>query len=134
MADKDKLKAKDHLAEEVMLYGHKLPTPNEHFCSQCRKSIIHGLHNVVRINKAPVAVFSPSGQRLGVEGKLEARAFFHATCFQKVADRQKLKGRVECKYCGVLSMAKITADNRKVKDMCKCSCHNQSDFCSLLIR
>lgn len=119
--------------EDIFLYGHRLPAADPAWCSQCRKPIIHGQQNVVRINKAPIKVVSPDGRDLGVEGKVEAKAFFHTECFQEVMAHRKIPGRIECKYCGTLSMAKTLPDGRSIKDVCLCSCHGGSDYCSLIV-
>jgi hypothetical protein len=121
---------------DILLYGHKLPSPDPAYCSHCRKSIIHegsAKQNVVRINQAPERVLSVDGKDLGVEGKLHAKAFFHTPCFQEIADRNRMKGRIECKHCGVLSMAKTLKDGRRIQDVCVCTCHEGREYCSILI-
>jgi hypothetical protein len=91
------------------------------------------MHNVVRINEAPERVMGLDGKPLGMQGELKPKAFFHTECFQKIAERRQIPGRIECKYCGVFSMAKTLKDGRKIKDVCKCSCHDGKNYCSMLV-
>jgi len=130
-------KLTDKEQEDVLLYGHILPIPDPAYCSDCRKPIIHGsgpgAHNVVRINKAKEKILSTSGEALGTKGEARPRAFFHTECFQKIIAKQRIPGRIECKHCGILSMAKTLQDGRSIKEVCLCSCHSGADYCSLLV-
>ena len=120
------------LQQSKIKHIHPLPLPNSAFCSCCRKSIIKDQHNVVKINSAPEGIFDLTGKCLGMKGTDKPKAFYHATCFQD--HHNWAPGRIECKYCGVLSMAKVLLDGTKVKDMCQCSCHNGTgDYCSLIV-
>jgi len=122
------------LAPKSKLHTHPLPQVDPDFCSCCRKSIIHKgpqKQNVVRIDLAPERILGLDGKERGVEGKMRPKAFFHAVCFQDY--HSYTPGRIECKYCGVLSMAKTMHDGTKVKEQCKCSCHTGATFCSLVV-
>ena len=113
------------------MHNHPIVKADPEWCSCCRKSIISGLHNVVRINKQPEKVLNLKGEVMGVEGREEPKAFYHAECFQNYHLPTSAKRVIECKYCGVFSQAKKLKDGSL--NSCKCSCHDQAQFCSLLI-
>jgi len=114
-----------------MLQDKKLGPPDPNRCSYCGQLIIHGKHNAVHIYKQPERIMGLDGGLLGIEGKKELKAAFHAECYQKY--KPDLPGRIECQHCGILSMATVLPDGRPIKDVCKCSCHEGKNYCSLLI-
>ncbi len=114
-----------------MQHNHDLPEADSAWCSCCRKSIIKGQHNVVRIMLQPERILDFKGNLRGTKGKERPKAFYHAQCFQN--HHHHTPGRIECKYCGILSMAKTLQDGSKINDICKCSCHTGKDYCSLLL-
>lgn len=100
-------------------------------CASCDQIIQTGQHNVVHVHKAPEHIVGWEGEHLGVEGKPRLKAAYHAECYQKM--RPDLPGRIECKYCKILSMATTLPDGRSIKDACPCSCHDGKSYCSLTI-
>ena len=111
--------------------NHKLPDPNPDFCSCCRKAIIHAYQNTVRINQRKSNVLDLDGKFLGTEGHDRPKACFHSEC-ASLHYPETLK-IVECKYCGVFVRAKTLKDGTPIKDSCKCSCHTNWKYCSLLV-
>lgn len=114
---------------ESNVHTHDLPAADPAFCSCCRKGIVSGLHNVVRVNKKPEVVLDLNGNQIGTQGEEHPKAFFHAQCFQE--NHVPSKKKIECAYCGAFSMAKKFADG--TENGCVCSCHKAGDFCSLII-
>lgn len=100
-------------------------------CASCEQLIIQGQHNAVHIHKAKEKITDIYGNELGVEGRARLKAAYHAECYQKL--RPDLPGRIECKYCKILSMAQTLPDGRSIKEMCPCSCHDGKSYCSLML-
>jgi len=111
------------------IHTHELPTVDASFCSCCRKSIISGLHNVVKITKSPETILDENGNKIGTEGHDHVKAYYHATCFQDF--HMPSKKVIECKYCKVFAAARTFKNG--VMNSCLCSCHKVADFCSMLI-
>ena len=115
---------------EITLHTHKLHEPDPNFCSCCRKAIISGQQNVVRITEAPEKILNLKGEKIGEKGQERVKAYYHVECF---SNHTNYSGRIECKYCGILCVAKVLKDGTPISSHCKCSCHAGQSYCSLVL-
>ena len=119
-----------HPREEHKKKLEKTPA-DVNICSFWNAPIKKGRDNAVHVHQAPERIVGLDGQTLETKGKKKLKACYHAECYQKL--NPELPGRIECKYCKILSMAKTLHDGTPVKDMCPCSCHDGKSYCSLTV-
>lgn len=106
---------------------HEFPAFDPDYCSCCRKAIIHGLHNVGRIQSMPEFILDMNGNRIGVDKRKPAyKAVMHASCWKIHFGK-----RLECEKCGGFSDALKLADG--TKNQCGCSCHRGAPNCSYIV-
>lgn len=108
---------------------HDLPMPNADYCSCCRKAIVRGYDNVVRIEKTPTVLNNFEGKKIGTEGHNRVKAFLHVACAEKTGLGNR---KIECRYCGIFCGAKTLKDGKSIFEHCKCQCHKGKAVCLLL--
>jgi hypothetical protein len=106
---------------------HAWPEANPEVCSCCRRAIVDGLHNVIRIAKAPEVILDMEGRPQGIDKRFPGfTAILHAACWKAHY------GHVaECEMCGGFCRIKKLSDGSMNK--CACTCHTGSLHCSYIL-
>lgn len=107
---------------------HDWPSFDANRCSCCRQAILHGFHNVVRIQKAPERILDVNtGEYIGIDERGAGyKAVLHGRCW-----KDHYGHVAECEKCGTFSRVKQLADGSK--NLCGCTCHKGAPECSFIL-
>jgi hypothetical protein len=114
-------------------------------CTWCKKPIIHGLDNTIKIQRRPEAILDLDGNPIGFK-EAKVSAYLHPACWEEITDQPAI-----CKYCGVFCVSKVYPIDEETKDVdletgkckivqktkpifevCGCACHKNAGCCTFL--